>query len=138
MAIKKFTNHDNEFEKIESEKKKIINEYIEKKYENEKYILNKMNKCKYSVKYIGSFEEKKKNKFIITELCNSNLRKELRNKENGFTIDEIKKIFCQINEGLRFLFYEINFIHRDLKPDNILINKITKKDKSYCVYKLCD
>ena len=28
--------------------------------------------------------------------------------------------------------------HRDLKPENILIKKITKKDKTYNIYKICD
>ena len=55
MVIKKYINCDSE------------------KFENEKMVLILMNKCEYSVKYIDSFEEKD-NKFIVTELCNSNLK----------------------------------------------------------------
>ena len=95
-------------------------------FENEKKILILMSKCKYSVKYIDSFEEKN-NKFIVTELCNSNLKSELLNKKNGFCIDEIKEIFCQLNVGIKYLLNEINCIQTDLKPNNILIDKITKK-----------
>ena len=114
--------------------KKLI-KYDKNDFENEKFILNRMNNCEYSVKYIESFEEKN-NMFIITELCDCDLRDEL--KENGFSIYEIKQIFYQINNGLKYLLKEVNVIHRDIKPDNILINKIIKNDKIYYQCKLCD
>ncbi len=99
-----------------------------------------MNKCEYSVKYIDSFVENN-NKFIVTEYCDSNLRNLLQEeeKENGFSINEIKKIFCQLNAGLKYLINIKKFLHRDLKPDNILINEIKNKDGSINYkYKLCD
>ena len=112
--------------------KKLIKCYDEV-FENEWMILKLMSsKCEYSVKYIEHFEEND-NKFIVTELCNSNIRKKLINKKNGFNIDEIKEIFYQINEGIKCLLNEVNCFHRDLKPDNILINKITKKNKTYYI-----
>ena len=107
-------------------------------YSYEIEILKVMNECEFSVKYIDSFEEKN-HIFIVTELCDSNLRNEILLQKNGFSIENIKKIFSQINEGLNFLINIKKIIHRDLKPDNILINKIKKKDNSfYYKYKLCD
>ena len=104
--------------------------------ENEREFLKYMKDFEYSVKYVDFFTEKN-NKYIVTELCGSDLRKELSNKKNGFNINEIKKIFCQINIALYHIIKSDHF-HRDLKPENILIKKITKKDKTYNIYKICD
>ena len=96
-----------------------------------------MNNCENSVKYLDSFKDKN-NKFIVTELCDGSLRDLIKERKYGFSIEEIKKIFCQINEGLKYL-NERNSLHRDLKPDNILFNKIYKDDETIDYkYKLCD
>ena len=117
---------------------KILHAIDKDKYFNEVEIIKDMSECEYSIKYIDSFEEKN-NMFIVTELCDSNLRNEIKNKKNGFSIEYIKKIFSQINEGLKFLINSKKIIHRDLKPDNILINKIKRNDNSiYYKFKLCD
>ena len=76
--------------------KKLI-KYNEEEFDNEKNILIRMNNCEFSVRYIESFEENN-NMFIVTELCDGDLRNEI--KENGFSIYEIKNIFCQINDDL--------------------------------------
>ena len=103
---------------------------------NEINLLKVMSNCENSVKYIESFQENNIT-YIVTELCESNLRKVIQNNENGLSINEIKKIFCQINEGIKYLLNR-SCIHRDLKPDNILISEIKKNNKSYFKYKLCD
>ena len=123
---------------IKDKKIVAIKKLSEKEFKNEEIdILKTMNECEYSVKYYGSFKEKN-NIFIVTELCNNNLRNEINNKKNGFTINEIKKIFCQLNEVLKILRNK-DLLHRDLKPDNILIIKNNNNNNTkYYKYKLCD
>jgi sulfur relay (sulfurtransferase) DsrC/TusE family protein len=81
--------------------KKLINA-DEEEFINEINILKQMNNCENSIKYLDSFKEKN-NKFIVTELCDGSLRKLINERKYGFSIEEIKKIFCQINEGLKYL-----------------------------------
>ena len=69
---------------------------------NEVNILKQMNKCENSVKYLDSFKDKG-NKYIVTELCDGNLRNLIKERKYGLTVEEIKKIFCQINEGFKYL-----------------------------------
>ena len=63
--------------------------------------------------------------YIVMELCICNLEQCIQMRENGFSIDEIKKLLIQINNTLK-LSKDKNIIHRNLKPSNILIslNKI--------------
>ena len=98
----------------------ILNNNFLDGYYNESYILEEMKNCEYSVKYIESFKENNYY-YIVTELCDGNLRNILNENENGLSIQTIKKIFSQINEGFKTLINK-NFLHRDLKPDNILFN----------------
>ncbi len=116
--------------------KKLINA-DEEEYVNEINILKQMNNCENSIKYLDSFKEKN-NKYIVTELCDGSLRNLINERKYGFSIEEIKKIFCQINEGLKYLNSK-NLLHRDLKPDNILFNEYKNSDGSINYkYKLCD
>ena len=116
--------------------KKLIKKN-DKNDEEENNVLKIMKECENSVEHLDSFEDKD-NFYIVTEFCNKNLRKEINNKINGFTINEIKKIFCQLNEVFKIL-RKRELLHRDLKPDNVLINEINNKNNiKYYKYKLCD
>ena len=119
--------------KLVAIKKISLENYKIEDLENEINVLKEMNNCEYSVKYYDSFK-KNNTYYIITELCDDNLRKEIDWYENGFSTDYIKKIFCQLNEGLKYLRNK-NLFHSDIKPENILINKINKDNNKY---KLCD
>jgi serine/threonine protein kinase len=72
---------------------KELNLIDEKEFINEINLLKEMNECENIAKYLDSFEENN-TKFIVTELFSCNLRNLINEKENGFSINEIKKIFC--------------------------------------------
>ena len=72
---------------------------------------------------------------LIMEKCDGDLYNLLETKK-GFSEDEIKKIFLQLNKALKIM-YEKNIIHRDLKPENIFI-KYTSLNKEDFIVKLGD
>jgi len=84
------------------------------------------------VKFYGKFEDKE-NYYLIMEKCDSNLYDYIKNKK-GLTVDEIRIIITQLNKAFK-LMNEKCIIHRDIKPNNILINY---KNKKSVVAKLSD
>ena len=78
--------------------------------------------CKNSVRLIKNFETQ--NNFnIIMELCDSDLLIFLNKKRTGFTEDEVRDIFNQLNNVFKIM-HKHNIVHRDLKLGNIMIKYI--------------
>ena len=101
---------------------------------NELYILKLLSSNKNSVKYYGKYE-KEKEKVIVMELCDKNLKEFMIEKNRALTVEEIKTKFLELNE----LFKEIqkeNIIHRDLKLENFLVKY--NKEKTDYIIKLGD
>ena len=115
----------------------ILNQNMLEGYETESYILDEMKGCDHSIKFIESFKDNDYY-YIVTESCDGNLRNILNDADNGLSIQTIKKIFAQLNAGLKDLKNK-KFLHRDLKPDNILFNKIKYNNEIIDFkYKICD
>ena len=73
--------------------------------------------------------------YIIMDYCEYNLQTYLNQKRNdSLSIKEIKQILIQLNNTLKLMLKE-NIIHKDLKPNNILIS-LEKLDKN--IIKLSD
>ena len=109
--------------------KRIEKRIIEKSFDPE-YLMNcywleinsmKKCECENSVKFLKSYESKN-NYNIVMELCDSNLKEELKKHPNGFNFEEIKEILLQLNNAFKKL-HEYGLIHRDLKLENILIKE---------------
>ena len=73
---------------------------------------------KYSVKYIDSIE-KNCYFYIIMEYCDNTLEKKIK-EEKGLKMNIIQNILKQLNKNLKKL-NELKIIHKDIKPENILI-----------------
>ena len=90
----------------------------------------------YSIKLYNHFEDNEKLYLVMELATNGNLydliSKNEKNKEQNKQIDInlIKKIIIQTIEMIKYL-HSINIIYRDIKPENILL------DKNFNV-KLCD
>ena len=61
------------------------------------------------------------NVYIIMEYCNGGSLENFINKNQNIEEQTIWKILSDICKGYRVL-YDLHVIHRDLKPDNILIH----------------
>ena len=86
-------------------------------------ILKILNNSKHSIKFIECFKEEN-SIYIAMEFCESNLSKIIK---NGLKLEEIKKYFFQINEILQTM-RKFNIIHKNLKPENILLKKNEKNE----------
>ena len=114
---------------------KEINKYSDEDYFNNisLNLLKIHNNNEHCVKYLDLVEEKYK-KFIVSESFDNNLKNKINNKPNGFNIQEIKKIFCQMNNSFKYKIQKVKCDHLNLTPDKILINK----NEHYNEYKFCD
>ena len=70
------------------------------------------------------------NTYIILELCNSDLKAQLANNGECFPEERAIKVFLDILEGFKVLV-DHSYIHRDVKPENILIKDGTYKVADY-------
>ena len=76
-----------------------------------------------------------KKKFIcsVCDICCMNLHQLLKieSLSNGLPNDMLLRIYNQICDGIEFLHNETKVFHGDIKPDNILICGINKRDQYY-------
>ncbi|XP_016979219.2 inhibitor of nuclear factor kappa-B kinase subunit beta [Drosophila rhopaloa] len=75
---------------------------------------------------------------IVLEYCNGgDVRQQLQRPENanGLVEFEVREILCALRQALHFLHSKCEVCHRDLKPDNIVIQRRADGKK---VYKLTD
>ena len=87
--------------------------------------------CPYSVE-IYDFYDTEKEFIIIMELCDENLFDLLCKKPYGFSSQEIKGIFSQLNVVFKKLNAN-NISHRDIKLNNILVKYLNKEKTLYKV-----
>ena len=74
--------------------------------------------------------------YIILEKMDNDLTTMLEENKKGMCSRLIRKIFSQINSGLKIMI-DKGKVHRDLKPENILFSYINNKKTDFLV-KICD
>ena len=109
-------------------KSMFISEKMKTALQREISILKKMNACENSVKFYKHLTDEK-NHILILELCDTDLEHFICNKNGGLDEYTIYSIMSQLNNAFK-IFYKENIIHRDIKPNNILIKykDIYKRD----------
>ena len=91
--------------------------------------------CENSVRLIKNFETQ--NNFnIVMELCDTDLLIYLNKRKSGFTVDEVRYTFRQLNNVFKIM-NKNNIVHRDLKLGNIML-KYTDESKTKFIPKLSD
>lgn len=102
---------------------------------NEIIILTTFSDYENSVKLYGTYD-KEKEKAIITERCDLNLRQFALKKGSPFTPQEIKENFLSINKIFKVLQEKL-VIHRDIKLENFLV-KYKNPERTEYIIKLSD
>ena len=110
------------------------NSYLEQAFWREIDIMATI-RTKHSVQFIEKVESAR-NYNIVMELCDGDLHKELQKTQGGFSVEQIRKILCQLNEVF-YIMYHKNIVHRDLKLQNIFI-KYTNQERTEFDVKLGD
>lgn len=64
--------------------------------------------------------------FFVFEYVEKNLYQVQKEHDNNMDIDDIKKIMYEILQGLSYI-HKNGFFHRDMKPENVLMNGMTVK-----------
>ena len=83
------------------------------------------------------YDEDNEYYYFVLEKMEGDLQQMLNTKyKNGMPSNIIKKIFSQINSGLKIMI-DNGMCHRDLKPQNILYS-YTNKEKTDFIIKICD
>ena len=119
---------------IDERNEKGINLIINNELKN-MMICSNDDKNIYSVKVYEYFINK--NEFVIVmELCDDNLYRVLKRRNEGFKPDEIYNIMSQLNETFKIMVKN-KIVHRDIKLENILV-KYNKDDNEKFIVKLTD
>ena len=82
------------------------------------------------------YDEDEKYYYFVLEKMEGDLQQMLEKYKDGMPSNIIKKIFSQINSGLKVMINK-GMCHRDLKPSNILYS-YTNKEKTDFIIKICD
>ena len=77
-------------------------------------------------------DEDDKYYYFVFEKMDGDLSKMIIKNKNGMSSNLIRKIFSQINSGLKIM-YNKGKTHRDLKPENILFSYINDKKTDFIV-----
>jgi len=127
LAYKVLNKNDNKFYVLKQIFLQNFNNDELKELQKEANILSKLD-CENIVRYVDSFSEN--NSFnIVMEFCEGlDLRKFINKYKTNKNFIEANLIYSFIKdllEGLKYI-HNNNLIHRDLKPDNIFIDKYNK------------
>ena len=99
-------------------------------YKRESKIL-KLSDHPFIISFIEEFPYKKKHCIVTKFASGGDLEKYMRTKKE-FTEDEALEFFAMILLGLDFL-HSKNIFHRDLKPGNIFIDKLSNGQLLLCI-----
>ena len=140
MAINykiKSKNNKNKYKTLKVIKKRNINQSSdEKKILSEIEILKKL-KHENIIQVEECFFDEN-NYYVISEFCKFGSLDDYINKNKTFTENQTKYIILQLLKAIQYLNSK-NFVHTDIKPENILIEKIMKKrDEELCDIKLLE
>ena len=121
----------------------IVIEVVDEESNNQRYAIKRiLKKTIISNRYLHEafWKEidimKPNNYNVVMELCDEDLFKYIKNKKNLLSIEEVRNILLQLNNVFKLMASQ-RIMHRDLKPQNIMIKFLNKEKTEYLV-KLAD
>lgn len=102
--------------------KKWVFEHGIVRFMEEAEILHKLNGTAYVVKIIDYFKENQTAYFVMEYIKGLTLKGAMQECGGRIPFDEAKDIIYKVGKTLKHIYDEYSIIHRDLSPDNILID----------------
>lgn len=112
-------------------RKRVQYEHGKKRFREEAEILSRIQKYPYIVRMWDSFEENNTYYYVMEFVDGLNLKQLVQDNGYCFSEKEATEIMLKIGSTLQVIFEKEGLIHRDISPENILIDK-------YGEYKLID
>ncbi|KRX08052.1 Protein kinase-like domain [Pseudocohnilembus persalinus] len=106
------------------------------KINNELTIFNKAQSCKYVVT-MHSFSKTNNSVYIFMDLCNEGSLTNYVRKRQRLDLNQSVDFLRKLVEGYSYLRVQ-NVMHRDLKPDNVLIDNGIPRLTDFGLSKICD
>ena len=108
------------------DQERFKNKDRETDYLREKSILYELTKknYKFTIKLYADFQDNK-SRYLVTEFCEGQSLDKLRGHSPGGYVGQqlVIHILTQLLEALKYLHDTCHIIHRDIKPDNIMLDK---------------
>jgi len=106
---------------------KVVSKSSLEKNDNYRFFNEEIELCRkfdhpFIANYYESFEDEKNHYISMEFLPNGDLLDEV-NKKRGLNERQAHKYFCQLISALEYLHSELHIIHRDIKAENIMLDK---------------
>ena len=116
------TRAEDGFNVIAIPDKKWVFEHGIVRFMEEAEILHKLNGTAHVVKIIDYFKENQTAYFVMEYIKGLTLKEAMQKSGGLIPFDEAKDIIYKVGKTLKYIYDEYSIIHRDLSPDNILID----------------
>lgn len=108
---------------LKDEEKRKQYEHGRKRFREEAEILYKIRNYPYVVRIQNNFQENNTDYYVMEYVDGINLKQVIKDNNYRFSENEATEIFLKIGSTLQAIYEREGMIHRDISPENILVDK---------------